>query len=75
MANQCNHGFINGKKRAVIYDLPSWDGVEGTPKDYIFHELLHLCMAAVMHATKKERREAEETLVQDLCKILIKEDS
>ena len=59
------------KKRCTIYDLPDWDGKKGMPEDYILHELLHVAWREVKSKKKyKEKREAEETLVQDICSIM-----
>ena len=56
----------NGKQSHIFH----WGrGRVPIPKDYIYHEILHICINAIQKAPKKERREKEELFVQDLCKI------
>jgi hypothetical protein len=63
---QCSFGVEN--KEGAIYD---W-GKGRMPKDYIFHELLHMAMAVVRESkTDSERRENEEILVQDLSQVML----
>jgi len=60
------------KKTCTIYDLDSWGGKKGMPEDYIFHELLHVAWREVQSCKRyKEKREKEEMLVQDICKIML----
>ena len=64
--DQCSYGVK--EKEAVIYD---WSAGR-MPKDYIFHEMVHIAMAVVRETKHYSRnREAEEILVQDLSKIMI----
>jgi len=57
------------KKHGVIYDV----SFAQMPKDYVYHELLHLAMAALMLVQPRKYREREEILVQDLCRIVFDE--
>lgn len=59
-------------KKAIIYDLDGWNGKSGMPKDYIFHEIVHICFKDIMKArgNHKIKRNKEERFVQDLCKII-----
>ena len=62
---QSNHGTLG----SVIYDYP---GVP--PEDFIFHEMCHVCMAVIRHMkAPKEKRQAEELFIQDLCVAMFKE--
>jgi len=47
---------------------------EAIPKDYIFHEILHICQAELCkrHPTYQIAREKEEMYIQDLCKFIRK---
>ncbi len=61
------------KKCATIYAY----GERGrTPKDYIFHEIQHICLAEIRKgkgcSKYSVRREKEEKYVQDLCVIFKK---
>ena len=60
------------KKRAVIYAY----GRGRAPKDYIFHEIQHICLAEIRKgkgcSKYSVRREKEEKYVQDLCVIFKK---
>ena len=59
------------KKTCTIYDLPSWNGKKGMPKDYILHEVLHVAQRAVTgHRKHKDKMEAEELFVQDICDVV-----
>lgn len=59
------------KRTCTVYDLDSWEGENGMPEDYIFHEVLHVAWREVKLRKKyKENREAEEMLVQDICSIM-----
>ena len=55
------------KKLGIIHD---W-GSGRMPKDYIFHEMLHFAQAVV--CVSRKSREDEETLVQDISKIVFHE--
>ncbi|MCK5615196.1 hypothetical protein KAR91_75735 [Candidatus Pacearchaeota archaeon] len=60
------HCCINEElKIADVYEYG-----ENEPEDYIFHEIVHICMKEVNHGIYKERREKEELFVQDLCTII-----
>ncbi len=65
---QCFISF--NKNKAVIYAF----GRRPIPKDYFLHELLHCAIRALIHMKKnsKEQRQAEELLIQDICKFKIK---
>ena len=59
-------------KTATIYQ---WGDMyrEKQPCDYIFHEVLHIAFRALEHMDKrkpKEKRQAEEELVQDICSFI-----
>lgn len=63
------------KRKAYIYQYRG-----RPPKDYFFHEILHICMSEIAEAPcdrkydgmiDKFRREKEEIFIQDLC-LLIK---
>lgn len=61
---------IAGKNVAYI---SKWEGEGEEPKDYIFHEIMHL----VLHCIKNEEdvenaRYNEEEVVQKLCELLYK---
>jgi hypothetical protein len=57
-------------KTAFIY---AW-GKGKRPKDYIFHEILHLCQKEIVYGrNRKSKREKEEIYIQDLCQIIEKE--
>ena len=61
------------RKRAGIYAY----GRKGrVPKDYIFHEIQHICLAEIRKgkgcSKYSVRREKEEFYVQDLCQIFRK---
>ena len=57
------------KRLATIY---GW-GVGHPSKDYIFHEVLHLCQYEIRDAKDyKDRRELEEMYIQDVCKVFRK---
>lgn len=59
-------------KMAEIF--PWGEGEE--EKDYIFHELVHICMADIRDKKPyKKRRESEELFVQDLCTIIFRENN
>ena len=48
-----------------------WSTDEEEPEDYILHEILHICMMEIENKeTYKERRDAEELFVRDLCTII-----
>jgi len=53
------------KKMATIYAWPD----DNVPKDYIFHEMLHIALMAVHHP-KGFRKELEEKLIHDICSIV-----
>lgn len=61
---------IHPKKRsAVVYGY----GRRNAPKDYYLHEVLHCAIREVTRTDKrrvKEQRDAEEKLVQDICKLV-----
>jgi len=52
-------------KQAEIYPYSSTD--EKQPLDYIFHEIVHICIKEITYGTNKEKREKEELFIQDLC--------
>ncbi len=53
--------------RATIY---AW-GRGRRSKDYIFHEILHICQKEItFYKEYKVRREKEEMYIQDLCQIM-----
>ena len=54
-------------KTAVIYDC-DWNGGE-VPKDYVLHELLHICLREIHHE-KGFKKKKEELFIQDLCDLL-----
>jgi hypothetical protein len=63
---------INSKdKSAEIYDWPTDTGIP-MPDDFYFHELLHIANRALRDIPKRGTKwlDAEETLVQDICKIV-----
>ena len=60
-------------RKAWIYP---WDptAAEPEPKDFLFHEVLHCAIKALVSMDKrklKELRQAEELLVQDICRVAI----
>lgn len=62
MKAECS--FNEKTKKATIYAF----GKREIPKDYIYHEMLHIAFAAVKSIKKhNDKREAEEILVQDIC--------
>jgi len=62
---RCYH---NSKKRtAVIYD---W-GKKRMPKDYLLHEILHICQAEMWSLGWEDREIEEEMFIQDLCRMII----
>jgi len=57
------------KKQSTIY---LWNHKARMPKDYLFHEYLHVAIRALSRVDRrkpKEYRRAEETLIQEICKI------
>ena len=52
-------------KTAYVYEYG-----EDEPDDFIFHEMLHVCLREIRSGTSKEQYEKEEMLVQDLCKLM-----
>jgi len=54
-------------KEATIYSY----GKGRPPKDYVFHEILHVCQAEIQRGEGSEnyliRKEKEEKYIQDLC--------
>lgn len=61
-------GINNETKYAEIF--PWGEGIE--EKDYLLHELIHICISHIeSRKTYKERRTAEELFVQDLCLLII----
>jgi len=59
----------NHKRTAIIYGF----GKPKIPKDYYLHEVLHCALKELLDIDRrkpKELREAEELLVQDICKII-----
>ena len=54
------------RNRATIYD---WPGGRPQARDFILHEVLHPALRAIAAVRGKERRQAEEEFIQDLCKI------
>jgi hypothetical protein len=68
--------FCERKKIAITTPLKSWRGRPGTPDDYFLHEVLHIAMREVgLHRKHRVRRENEEWLVQDLCKLIFRKGS
>lgn len=74
--SQCIHNALD--KFAVIYDF-EWSDPNELPlkiqqSEYIFHEIIHICQAALRHEQGKTGyligREAEELFVQNLCAII-----
>lgn len=65
-AQQCSNVQT---KMATIYDWPD----DNVPKDYILHELLHICLRAIHHSQGYLRKEEEE-FIQDLCEIWKQKD-
>jgi hypothetical protein len=57
------------KQIATIYP---WETYTKEPSDYKLHELLHCSLKALSKKKGKEYREAEETLIQDICTIFKK---
>lgn len=60
---------FNHKKTAIIYGF----GKRKVPKDYHLHEVLHCAIKELLDMDKrkpKDLREAEELLVQDICKMV-----
>lgn len=70
-----NHGTSWGGKMSNRYSIGTWGtGREPQPPDYILHEVLHAVLVSIVRMDKrkpKEQRQAMETLVQDLCRIII----
>jgi len=65
--NDWTGGCNFGTNKAEIFP---W-GQGEVPNDYIFHEIIHICLGAIRNNnTIKEKREAEELFVQDLCIIM-----
>jgi hypothetical protein len=59
-------------KRSIIY---GWGTKTKEPKDFLIHELLHSALRALTRMDKrkiKELRMAEEELVQDICRLILK---
>jgi len=57
---QCN--FNKDTKRATIFEHPT------EPMDYVLHEMLHIAFA------EADTREKKELLIQDICKLIQKEN-
>jgi len=56
-----------GKKEATIYDSSE----RRLPREYIFHEITHIAWSVVRESRVYHlKRENEEVMVQDLCKIV-----
>lgn len=58
---------VKETRKAAIYP---YDKYIKTPDDYIFHEIIHICMKEIRIGVYKERREKEELYIQDLCKLI-----
>ena len=59
----------NRKRTAIIYGF----GEPEIPEDYYLHEVLHCAfkeLTSIDRRKPKELREAEELLIQDICKIV-----
>lgn len=55
------------KPRAFLWP---WDHTQGPqPSDYVLHEVLHVALRALTRTPKRDRREAEENLIEDVCGI------
>lgn len=57
-------------KTATIYQ---WWGEGKQPDDYVLHEVLHIAFRALENMDKrkiKERRDVEEKLIQDICRVV-----
>ena len=49
-----------------------WELDSEQPKNYILHELLHVCLRAIIcNMSISGRRKAEEEFVQDLCSLIM----
>jgi hypothetical protein len=70
-----NHGSSCGGRANNRFNIGTWDCKFGPqPPDYILHEVLHAAVIAVVKMDKrkpKEQRQAEELLVQDLCRLIM----
>lgn len=69
---RAGHTHFNPKQKVAVIEAWSTGG-KPEPADYIFHELLHICLTAIRRMDKrkaKELRQAEEELIQDICLIL-----
>ena len=73
--NPDNHGTSWGGTMSNRYSIGTWGKGRGPqPKDYILHEVLHAALVSIVRMDKrrpKEQRQAMETLVQDLCRIIV----
>lgn len=70
-----NHGCSWGGRMSNRFSIGTWDSKAGPqPPDYVLHEVLHAAVISVVRMDKrkpKEQRQAEELLVQDLCRLII----
>lgn len=60
------------KKQATIYP---WNGRRKEPRDYLFHEYLHVAMRALNRMDRRKPKEyihAEEVLIREICKYKVK---
>jgi hypothetical protein len=70
-------GGMKGKKFTTgLWAIGLWDRQKGLqPPDYILHEVLHAAIFSVSRMdgrSMKEKIQAEEMLVQDLCSLIMK---
>jgi len=66
---QCHHNIE--RKTATIYGWSSHKNAGMMPKDYIFHEVIHIAQTAIRgHKKYRDKRKAEELFVQDLCRLM-----
>jgi len=60
---------INEKKR--VAELFLWIKDDNPPDDFYIHEMLHVAFKALKALPRKNKYDAEEELVQDICKIIL----
>lgn len=71
-----NFSCSAGGRMSNHYHIFTWEPGSSQPDDYFFHEVLHAVLRALTRMDKRKPRElkqAEEGLVQDLCKFVMEE--